>query len=108
MYGTTEIEIQKCNIVSEVGQADSEAYTNPRKLNARLEARGNNVRVEISKRDDSDNMNMIFLWRHIDNFQMELLASIGMSVMANTAWNAACTISIQDPNSQFYIVIFSS
>ena len=86
MYGTTEIVIQKWNIVSEVRQADRETYINPccTKLNARLEARRNYVRVEINTSDDSDsNMSMIFLWS--DHFQMELLAGIGVSMTANTA-----------------------
>jgi hypothetical protein len=51
--------------------ADSESYINFRctKLKARLEARGNNVRVEMNTKYYSDsNMNMIFLYRCIDHF----------------------------------------
>jgi hypothetical protein len=58
------MEIPKPNIVSVVGQGDSEAYINPRctNLNVRLEARGNNLRVEINTRDESyRNMSMILL-----------------------------------------------
>ena len=53
--------------------------------------------------DDSESyMNMIFLWRHSNHFQMELLAGIGVPLTANTArlGNAAHPISIQDPNNQ--------
>ena len=43
------------------------------------------MQVKINTRDDSNsNMNMIFLWRHSDNFQMELLEGIGVSVTTNT------------------------
>lgn len=42
LYGTGEIAFQKWNIVSEVGQADSKAYFNPRlyKPIGSLEAKG--------------------------------------------------------------------